>query len=361
MNKKLLFILFLSLTATVTLALPAFAAGIVPECANTICTICDMWSLANNIMNFLLIDLAIPVLIIMLIWGGVLWVTAGASPKNIEQGKTIITSALIGVLIAFAGWLAVDTIIKSLASGGSVIGAWQNFPTCELATPEDITVSGNGGGGAVVNNSYWTIQVCPVASCTTEDAWNAASDQGSYATQADCTQQANSVGGARCVERTSGGGGGSCVVGTGLYNTPDFLAGTCMDGNSENASKISQAESGGNIAIASGVHMCQAGQPSSVGQIQTHLNANGKKVDASCDPAQIFQINGGGTQGACLERTGSGVCKKYDCTVTNQPLFDSCMTKLQDPATNVRVACQLSGNPPGSRWSAWGANSICQL
>src|SRR3989344_4757505 len=112
----------------VLFAVPASAAGLIPDCGPGGCTLCDVWPLADNIIKLLLFGLAIPVLTITLIWGGVVWTTAGASPSNIEQGKKIMTSGIVGILIAFSGWLIVDTIIKTLASGGTVVGAWQDFP-----------------------------------------------------------------------------------------------------------------------------------------------------------------------------------------------------------------------------------------
>lgn len=137
MNKRSIIIAF-SVCAIIFVAFPVSAAGIipdslVPECSKLAggCTLCDAWPLANNIINFLLFGLAIPVLTVTLIWGGVMWTTAGASPSNIEQGKKIMTSGIIGILIAFSGWLMVDTVIKSVASGGKVIGAWQTFPKRE--------------------------------------------------------------------------------------------------------------------------------------------------------------------------------------------------------------------------------------
>src|SRR3989344_4709505 len=134
MNKRSIIIAF-SVCALVFVAFHASAAGIVPdslvpECSKLPggCTLCDVWPLADNIIKFLLFGLAIPVLTVTLIWGGVMWTTAGASPSNIEQGKKIMTSGIVGILIAFSGWLIVDTVIKTLASGGSMIGAWQDFP-----------------------------------------------------------------------------------------------------------------------------------------------------------------------------------------------------------------------------------------
>src|SRR3989338_2423379 len=82
---------------------------------NVHCSICEVWHLADHIINFFLFGLALPILVIAILIGGIMWLFSAGNPQKITLGKTIITSALIGVLIAFAGWLVVDSIIKTLA------------------------------------------------------------------------------------------------------------------------------------------------------------------------------------------------------------------------------------------------------
>ncbi len=161
-------ILFFVLGALVLFALPALAAdnfGLLPACINAPGggNLCDIWPLINNIITFLLFDLSIPVLTVTIIWGGVTWTTAGGSPGNIEKGKKILSSGIIGILIAFAGWLIVDTVIKSLA-GGSIVAAWQEFPAqtdCQndnLAT-EQITFQDIVPGGNAPEKN-WVLYEC---------------------------------------------------------------------------------------------------------------------------------------------------------------------------------------------------------
>lgn len=124
------------------LAFPAFAAdglvscGTITNSDGTIanpCTPCDLWTLASNIVNFLVKPpggIAFPVLVLALLIGGVVWATSMGDPKRIELGKKIITSSVIGVFIAFGGWLIVDTIINTLASGSPTF-PWQQITDCE--------------------------------------------------------------------------------------------------------------------------------------------------------------------------------------------------------------------------------------
>lgn len=94
-----------------------------------LCTICDIWALADKVINFLLFTLATPILIIVLIVGGFIYLTSGGNPKKTETAKGLITSAIFGIIIAFAAWLIVDTILKTLVKGNLTI-AWQEIEEC---------------------------------------------------------------------------------------------------------------------------------------------------------------------------------------------------------------------------------------
>ena len=203
MNKRNIILAFvLGTLAIFVIPTSVFAeipTSIVPACMNNIggCTLCDIWPLANNIINFLLFGLAIPVLTVVLIWGGVMWTTAGASPGNIEQGKKIMTSGIIGILIAFAGWLIVDTVIKTLASGGSMIIAWQDFRPDDACINENLkneqfTFQDLIPGGNQVQED-WLLKQCNsnYTACTVEDynnsgKWNPIAH---FATVGECEEQ----------------------------------------------------------------------------------------------------------------------------------------------------------------------------
>lgn len=93
------------------------------------CTICDIWALANKVINFILFTLATPILIIVLIAGGFIYLTSGGNPKKTETAKGLITSAIAGIIIAFAAWLIVDTILKTLVNEKFTI-AWKEIKEC---------------------------------------------------------------------------------------------------------------------------------------------------------------------------------------------------------------------------------------
>lgn len=114
-----LLILIVSISQLTGLIMPANAGGLVP-CGGPdekMCTLCDLSRLGQNIINFLLEDIALPLTTVMIAVGGVTLAISGGSPKRQELGKKILTSAVIGLIVVLASWLILNTIINLLAGG----------------------------------------------------------------------------------------------------------------------------------------------------------------------------------------------------------------------------------------------------
>lgn len=56
-------------------------------------------------------------LIIYLLYGGYTFLTAGGNPQKIEQGKQILTNALVGFLVMFAAYWVVQVVGIMLGIG----------------------------------------------------------------------------------------------------------------------------------------------------------------------------------------------------------------------------------------------------
>lgn len=54
--------------------------------------------------------------IILVIYGGFLWMTAGGDPSKVQKAKDIIVKAVIGIVIIMASYAIVYTIISQLSS-----------------------------------------------------------------------------------------------------------------------------------------------------------------------------------------------------------------------------------------------------
>lgn len=118
------------------LALPLIvsAAGLVPcglnnDAAYT-CNICTFGQLIQNIINFA-IGLSIPLSALLFTWAGWLYFSNRENPAQIERAQSIFKNVVIGLVIAMAGWLMVQTILKTLAPGYQ---SWTTFSCTEKRT-----------------------------------------------------------------------------------------------------------------------------------------------------------------------------------------------------------------------------------
>ena len=105
--------------------------GLVPKCGQVItttdsvtgketftmpttCNFNFFMQLINNIIRFLLFTIATPLIALILVYAGYLFITAGGNAGVSEKVRHLLFNAVIGYIIALAAWLIVNTIISSL-------------------------------------------------------------------------------------------------------------------------------------------------------------------------------------------------------------------------------------------------------
>lgn len=134
LNKKIiiscifLFQIFILSTSTVE------ASGIVP-CGHTLspvpppigmpnyyerCTVCDMFVLTNNIIAQLRKWVFITA-VFMIAIAGVMYIVSTGNESMTSMAKTAIKAALIGSTIVFVAWLAISTLLLSMAVKDSAV------------------------------------------------------------------------------------------------------------------------------------------------------------------------------------------------------------------------------------------------
>lgn len=133
--------IFLLPTLSITPSNSPLFAKLVPECSNLsvggrtvtqVCTICDLFKLIQNILNFAWIYITFPVATLMLAIGGFMMLVPGLSGEkgatSFSKGKKIITNALLGIVIVFLAWLGIDTLMKTVHgfqyNEGGGFGPW---------------------------------------------------------------------------------------------------------------------------------------------------------------------------------------------------------------------------------------------
>ena len=121
---------FLFSVCLALLPVVAVAAGLVPcgGFGQNPCTWCDLLQLAKNVIDFLMY-IIFPLAAIVIVWGGIVIMTARDSAEKAKKGRAIITAAVVGILIALLSWLILDTIFKVVAVGWDAtgIGPWNQL------------------------------------------------------------------------------------------------------------------------------------------------------------------------------------------------------------------------------------------
>lgn len=114
------------------------AAGLVP-CAGTECSACNLVQMGNTVLQWL-IGVLFVVFAVVAAMGGFALVTSGGNPEAKNVAKSKLTNALVGLVIVFAAWILVDTIMRGLLKSGTdeIIGygPWSEVK-CGSQTPSE--------------------------------------------------------------------------------------------------------------------------------------------------------------------------------------------------------------------------------
>ena len=79
------------------------------------------WSALNTLaMNIYRILLAVfsSVAVLMIIWGGVTYITSNGNPDKTERAKKIITYAIIGIVVVTSTWLLIKLTASLIGATG---------------------------------------------------------------------------------------------------------------------------------------------------------------------------------------------------------------------------------------------------
>ena len=116
-----LFVIILLLTPSFGLA--ALPQQIVPKtCDGPNCSICDLATLAQNILNTA-IFIAVFAAAVLFAWAGWKYLTAGGDSSKVSSARGIFFNVMIGLVIIIAAWLIVDTLMHTL-TGTSFGQSW---------------------------------------------------------------------------------------------------------------------------------------------------------------------------------------------------------------------------------------------
>lgn len=105
------------------------------------CQACHLFQLIDRLIKFL-IYIGVSIASLLFAYAGFLYVTAGGG-HSVDEAKGIFKDVLIGLVIALCGYLVVDTILRSVASGSFAGPSWQ---TIQCANRDIQQIAGGGIG-----------------------------------------------------------------------------------------------------------------------------------------------------------------------------------------------------------------------
>jgi hypothetical protein len=82
----------------------------------------NLMKMINKVVNFILFTMAVPIAAVMFAYAGFLLVTSGGETSQRSKAKSIFTNVAIGLVLAVAAWLIINTILSILGFQGGWIG-----------------------------------------------------------------------------------------------------------------------------------------------------------------------------------------------------------------------------------------------
>jgi len=96
-----------------------------PGTAKPECSMCDLFQLAQNVYNFVIV-FAFILALAALVWAGFKMMTSAGDPAKYKDAVRKIRTILIGLAILLLAGLIVDTVLKVLVGGS--LGPWNRLP-----------------------------------------------------------------------------------------------------------------------------------------------------------------------------------------------------------------------------------------
>ncbi len=111
------------LTAAPLIALAALPDSIVPQsgpgsCSGASCTLCDLTTLAQNVLNtgiYITVFLAA----VLFAWAGGLYLTNNGDTHKVHRATETFTNVAVGLIIILSAWLIVSALMHVLAGSSS--------------------------------------------------------------------------------------------------------------------------------------------------------------------------------------------------------------------------------------------------
>ena len=97
------------------------------------CTVCDLISLGNRLLDFAFVYIVLPLVTIGIIAAGITIATARGSMTQVLKGRQMLLSLLIGFFIAASAWVIIKMVLVSFVDPSGPVGfltSGFSFPLC---------------------------------------------------------------------------------------------------------------------------------------------------------------------------------------------------------------------------------------
>ncbi len=333
---------------------------------STACQACDLASLIQNIINFL-IGISIPLAAALFAYAGVLYFTSTGDHHKLDQAKQIFKDAFIGFVIVITAWLVINTLLHVLFSQSKVYnGDWF---TIKCSTQKDRPTTGNIGdvlgkflGTAQVTNNVVSSSPSPIGgSAYVCQSGTIAGDgychdaNGNLLGSPTLTTTANNsnlacpegtaVAGGHCYTQEGIDMGAAVPTGPSQQGVGDCSAGALADDFAEDASTMSCiAQKESSCSPINQGDKTTAGQYVSIGTYQINMTNHAVQCD---------EYNNGQSVNCPAAFSGQYTGSNHNIAVVNSSLYSQCKTMLMNPSCNAQVAQGVLNTEGFNAWSTY--------
>jgi len=132
MKKRLAVLLVFSGLFLSFVAVQAQEQGLVP-CGGSgqeSCKLCDIFTMFDRIVDFVMLTLVPPLAALMLVVGGVMFFTAAGDSGKLTSAKSLLTSVIFGLVIVYGSWLVINSffLVIGVNEWTGLDQGWFNYP-----------------------------------------------------------------------------------------------------------------------------------------------------------------------------------------------------------------------------------------
>lgn len=78
------------------------------------CQFCHFFVMFDGIVDYFLFYVVFPLAVLLMVIGGIMFITAAENPARVETAKKLMTSTIIGIVIIFSAWLIINLFFSAI-------------------------------------------------------------------------------------------------------------------------------------------------------------------------------------------------------------------------------------------------------